>query len=147
MVIEEKNLQIRDRPRLHAMPHIKDEWKEVRKSSDQTEQVRDGPSRIDTRTVSCRSGYTSSTTNAIGLGLAEVAKHRVDEFESSIDFLADFGAGEHDLAADEDEKNDLGLHHAVDQAGEQFRLVGRESMMARCQTLQANGELDCRLLK
>ena len=52
------------------------------------------------------------------------------------------GTGENDLATDEDKEDDLGLHHTVDQTGEQLRLVGRESVMARCKTLQTNGELD-----
>lgn len=86
------------------------------------------------------------TTNANGLGLAEVAEHGVDELESSVDFLADLGTSEDNLAADEDEEHDLGLHHTVDQTGEEFRLIGRESMMTGCQPLQADGELDCGML-
>jgi hypothetical protein len=46
------------------------------------------------------------------------------------------------LAGNEDEQDDLGLHHAVDETREQLRLVRRESVMARGKTLQANGELD-----
>jgi len=32
------------------------------------------------------------------LGLSEVGEHRVDELEGLVDLLADFGAGEDDLA-------------------------------------------------
>jgi len=59
-----------------------------------------------------------------------------------VDLLADLGTSQDDLAADEDEQDDLGLHHAVDETREELRLVGRESVMARGKTLQANGELD-----
>jgi hypothetical protein len=59
-----------------------------------------------------------------------------------IDLFANLGTGQDDLAADEDEEDDLGLHHAVNETREELRLVGRESVMARGKTLQANGELD-----
>jgi hypothetical protein len=59
-----------------------------------------------------------------------------------VDLLTNFGTSEDNLAADEDEQDNFGLHHAVDETGEEFRLVRRESVMARCKTLQANGELD-----
>ena len=74
--------------------------------------------------------------------LAEVGEHGVDELERLVDFFADLGTGQDDLARHEDKQDDLGLHHAVDQTGEELRLVGRESVMARCKTLQTNGELD-----
>jgi len=74
--------------------------------------------------------------------LAEVGEHRVDELERLVDLLADLGTSEDDLAGDEDEQDDLRLHHAVDETGEELRLVGAEHMVARSQTLQANGELD-----
>jgi hypothetical protein len=72
----------------------------------------------------------------------QTLQHRVYHLEGLVDFLADFGASEDNLAADEDKKNDLGLDHAVDETGEQFRLVGAEVVMARSQTLKSNGELD-----
>ena len=75
-------------------------------------------------------------------GLAEVGEHGVDELESLVDLLANLGTSQDDLARDEDQEDDLGLHHAVDETGEELRLVGRESVMARCKTLQTNGELD-----
>lgn len=59
-----------------------------------------------------------------------------------VDLLSDFGTSKDDLAAHEDQQNDLGLHHAVDKTREELRFVGRESVMARGKTLQTNGELD-----
>ena len=59
-----------------------------------------------------------------------------------VDLFTNLGTGQDDLARHEDEQDDLGLHHAVDETGEELRLVGRESVMARCKTLQTNGELD-----
>lgn len=76
------------------------------------------------------------------LRLAEVRQDGVDELERLVDLLANLGTGQDDLAADEDEEDDLGLHHAVDETREELRLVGREGVMARCKSLQANGELD-----
>ena len=57
-----------------------------------------------------------------------------------VDLFTNLGTSEDDLARHEDEQNDLGLHHAVDETGEEFRLVGRESVMARCKTLETNRE-------
>ena len=37
-----------------------------------------------------------------GSGLAEIREHRVDELERLVDLLSNFGAGKHNLAADED---------------------------------------------
>jgi hypothetical protein len=74
--------------------------------------------------------------------LAEVRQDRIDELESLIDLFADLGTREYDLAGDEDKQDDLGLHHTVDETREELRLVGRESVMARCKTLQTDGELD-----
>jgi hypothetical protein len=75
-------------------------------------------------------------------GLAEIRQDRVNELESLIDLLADLGTREDNFAGNEDKQNDLGLHHTVDETGEQLRLVGRESVVARCKTLQTNRELD-----
>jgi len=74
--------------------------------------------------------------------LAEVGQHRVDELECLVDLFTDFGTREHDLARHEDQEHDLRLHHAIDEAGEEFRLVGAEHVMARGKTLQTNGKLD-----
>lgn len=59
-----------------------------------------------------------------------------------IDLVADFGASQDNFAADEDQENDLGLDHAVNETREQLGLVRAEVVVARSQTLQANGELD-----
>jgi len=50
-------------------------------------------------------------------------QHGIDHLEGSVDLLSNLRAGEDDLAADEDQEHDLGLDHAVDQTGEQLRLV------------------------
>lgn len=59
-----------------------------------------------------------------------------------VNLVADLGAREYDFAAHEDQENDLGLDHAVNETGEQLRLVRTEVVMARSQTLEADGELD-----
>lgn len=69
-------------------------------------------------------------------------KHRVDQLESLVDLLADFSTSQDNLATDEDQENDLGLHHAVDQTREQLGLVGTEIVVTRGQPLQTDGELD-----
>ena len=69
-------------------------------------------------------------------------QHGVDHLEGLVNLLADLGSCQDNLAADEDEQDNLGLHHAVDETREQLRLVRRESVMARGKTLQTNGELD-----
>ena len=69
-------------------------------------------------------------------------EHGVDHLEGLVDLSADLGARQHNLAADEDQEDDLGLDHAVDETREQLRLVGAEVMMARCQTFQTDRELD-----
>lgn len=77
-----------------------------------------------------------------GSGEELTLKHGIDHLECLVDLLSHLGTGEDDLAADEDKKHNLGLNHAVDETGEQFRLVRAEVVMARSETLQANGELD-----
>ena len=69
-------------------------------------------------------------------------QHRVYHFEGSIDLVSHFGACQHDLAADEDQQDNFRLNHAINEAREEFRLVGAEVVMARGKSLQANGELD-----
>lgn len=56
------------------------------------------------------------------LGLAEVRENRVNELKGLVDLLADFGTGEDDLSRHEDEQHNLGLHHTVDETGEEFGL-------------------------
>ena len=50
-------------------------------------------------------------------GLSEVGEHGVDELKGLVNLLADLGTGQDDLAGDEDEEDDLGLHHTVDETG------------------------------
>lgn len=69
-------------------------------------------------------------------------KSRIDLLEGLIDLFSDFGASKNNLATDEDEKNDLGFDHAVDETREQLRLIGAKVMMSACKTLETNGELD-----
>jgi len=59
-----------------------------------------------------------------------------------IDFLAHLCTRENDLAADEDEKHNLWLHHTVDQTREQLRLIGAKVMMLGGETFETDGELD-----
>ena len=59
-----------------------------------------------------------------------------------VDFLTNFGTGQDNLAADEDEQHNLRLHHAIDEPREEFRFVGREMVMTRCKTFETNRELD-----
>lgn len=77
-----------------------------------------------------------------GSRLAEIRQDGVDELKGLVDFLTDLGTSEDNLARDENQENDPRLHHAVDETREQFRLVGRESVVARGQTLEADGEAD-----
>jgi hypothetical protein len=69
-------------------------------------------------------------------------KHRVDHFESLVDLLAHLRTGQDNLAAHEDQEDDLGLDHSVDETGEQFWLVRAEHMMTAGKTFKTNGELD-----
>jgi len=69
-------------------------------------------------------------------------EHRVDHFKGLVDLLTDFRTGQDNLAADEDQKDNLGLDHTVDETREQLRLVRAEVVMARSKTLQADWELD-----
>lgn len=45
---------------------------------------------------------------------------RVDLVERHVDLFTDFRAGQDDLARDEDQENDFGLHHSVNQTGEEL---------------------------
>lgn len=66
----------------------------------------------------------------------------VNHLESLIDLLADLGTSENDLAADEDEQDNLGLDHAVNQAREQLRFVRAEVVMLRSKAFKSDGKLD-----
>lgn len=48
------------------------------------------------------------------LDLPEILQHGIDHLESLVNLFTDFGASEYDLAADENEKHDLRLDHAID---------------------------------
>ena len=74
--------------------------------------------------------------------LLKVLEYRVDVVERLVDLLPHFGAGQHDLSGDEDEEDDAGLDHAVDEAGEELGLVGAELAVREDQALEADGELD-----
>jgi len=76
------------------------------------------------------------------LGLAEVRQDRVNEFKGLVNLLADLGTSENDLARDEDQEDNLWLHHAVNETWEKFGFVRAEHVMARCQTLETNRKLD-----
>jgi len=79
---------------------------------------------------------------AVSLDLAEILKDGVDHLKGLVDLFSDLGASENDLAAHEDEEHNLGLDHAVDETGEQFRLVRAEVVMLGSETLETDGELD-----
>ena len=55
------------------------------------------------------------------LGLAEIGKHGVDQLKGLIDLLANLGTSQDNLSTDEDEQDDLGLHHTIDETREKFR--------------------------
>ena len=61
----------------------------------------------------------------------------VDIVKGVVDVLPDFGAGEDDLAGDEDEEDDLRFNHAVDEAWEQFWLVAAELVVRVREALEA----------
>jgi len=69
-------------------------------------------------------------------------KHRIDQLERLIDLFTDLGASQDYLSADEDQEDNLGLHHAVDETREQLWLIGTEVVVAAGQTLQTDRELD-----
>lgn len=62
--------------------------------------------------------------------LLEVLKHRVDHFKGLIDLFTDFRTGQDNLATNEDQEDDLGLDHSIDETREQLRFVGAEVVMA-----------------
>ena len=55
--------------------------------------------------------------------LSELTEYRVDRLESFVNFLADFGAGKNDLARNEDQQDDLGVDHPVNQTRKQLWFV------------------------
>lgn len=69
-------------------------------------------------------------------------EHGVDHLKGLIDLLANLSTSQDNLATDEDQKNDLGLDHSIDETREQLGLVRAEIVMARSQTLQTDRELN-----
>lgn len=67
-----------------------------------------------------RSDRTNRARRARSSRLLELGKNGVNVVERRVDLAADLGSCEDDLAADEDEQDDLGLDHAVDEAGEEL---------------------------
>lgn len=64
-----------------------------------------------------------------GLFFLELFKYRVHVVEGSIDVFFIFGSGKYDLATGEDQQHDLGALHSIDEAREDFRLVGTEAVV------------------
>lgn len=89
----------------------------------------------------CLFWFTTSTSRQSS-SLAEVGEHGVDEFERLVDLLTDLGTSQDNLAGNEDEEYDLGLHHAVDEAREELGLVRAEHVVTACQTFETDRELD-----
>lgn len=69
-------------------------------------------------------------------------KDGVNKLKRLVDLLANLGSGQDNLSADEDEKHNLGLHHAIDKTGEELGLVRAERMMAAGETLKTDREFD-----
>ena len=86
--------------------------------------------------------WITTSTSRQSSSLAEVGEHRVDEFERLVDFLTDLGTGQDTLAGDEDQEDNLGLHHSVDETREEFGLVRAEHVVTACQAFETDRELD-----
>lgn len=69
-------------------------------------------------------------------------KHRVDHLKSLINLFSYFGTCQDNLARYKDEQHNLGLDHAINQTGEQLRLIGAKVVMARGKTFETDRELD-----
>ena len=85
-------------------------------------------------------------SNASYTSLRDCANARVGERVRSAQQalkapLACLSAGQHNLAADEDEDDNLGRHHAIDQPRKQLRLVLQWAPSVRRGSLRARGEL------
>jgi hypothetical protein len=59
-----------------------------------------------------------------------------------VDLLTNLRTSQDDLAGDEDKKNNLWLHHAIDQAWEQLWFVAGEVVMLGGKTFETYWELD-----
>jgi hypothetical protein len=69
-------------------------------------------------------------------------KYRIDQLKGLVDLFSNFRAGQDNFAADEDKKNNLWLHHAIDETREQLRFVRAEVVMFTSKTLKANRKFD-----
>lgn len=88
----------------------------------------------------------------------ELTEYWINSLESSINFFTNFGSRQDDLAGDEDQKDNLGIDHAINQTRKQFRFIlsmsvqysmrrrrrsyRREHAMTVCQPFKTNGEFD-----
>lgn len=97
---------------------------------------------INARNLTGEEAVREDDQREVGLDLAEILQDGVDQLEGVVNLVADLGTSEDNLAAHKDQEHNLGLDHAVDETGEQLRLVGAEVVVARSQTLQADRELD-----
>ena len=75
-------------------------------------------------------------------GGEHTGKHRVDQLERLVDLFSHLGPGQHNLAADEDQQNDFGLHHAIDETGEQLGLIRAKVVMTAGKAFKADREFD-----
>ncbi len=69
-------------------------------------------------------------------------KHRVDQLKGIVDFLANFGAGQDNFAAYENQEDNLRFDHAIYETREQLRFIRTEIVMATSKTFKTDGELD-----
>src|SRR5262249_40166655 len=69
-------------------------------------------------------------------------QHGIDHLKGLVDLFADLCASQNNLAAHKDEQDNLRLHHAVDEAGEELRFVGAKVVMLARQAFEADRELD-----
>lgn len=76
------------------------------------------------------------------LGLAEVRKHRIDQLKCLVDLLTNLRASQDDFTGHEDQEDDLGLHHPVDQTRKKLWFVRAEHVMTARQTFETNGKFD-----
>jgi len=60
----------------------------------------------------------SLKNHVVCLDFAEICERRIDVLKGLVDFLADLGSSEYNLAADEDQQDDFRLDHSVDEARE-----------------------------
>lgn len=76
------------------------------------------------------------------LDFPEILKHRVDHLESLVNLFSHFGTCQDNLARYKDEQHNLGLDHAINQTGEQLRLIGAKVVVTRSKTFETDRKLD-----